>query len=297
VEVTPEEVVRRLAEFSRELGRSLTAPERRVKERYTITGDLISYSICPRQYGYYRHYGFAPSNPTQEWFGSAIHRFLKKVHSIYARENRIVEPSEVEEILSKVENALEAEGRTPSSPKAREKVLRVLEVFVKELAPEFVPRIRESELRLVKELPDFILYGIVDALVGTSDEKYEIWDYKGMNRPYPSTSWGRKKLDAYRKQMFVYGYLFRERNGSYPERAVLFFMNELVRGGDPYLEIDFTSEEVQKEVEDFVEEFAEVVRRIEESRRSGRWELPAKIDLATCRQCDFRWDCPRFLRP
>jgi len=295
--VTPEEVVKRLEEFSKELGRALTSPKRKVKERYTVTGDLISYSICPRQYGLYKHYGFAPSNPTQEWFGSAVHRFLKKIHSIYAKEKRIVKVSEVEEMFSKVENALEAEGRTPSSPKAREKVLKVLKAFVEKVAPTFVPRICESELRLVKELPHFILYGIVDALLSTSDGKYEIWDYKGMNRPVPSSPWGKKKLDFYRKQMFVYGYLFKERNGSYPERAVLFFMNELVRGGNPYLEVDFTSEEVQREVEKFIKEFGEVVKKIEKSKRSGRWELPAKIDLATCRQCDFRWDCPRFLFP
>jgi putative RecB family exonuclease len=293
LKVRPEEIASRLKNFSLRVGRKLTKERGALKERYTITGDIISYSLCPRQYGLYRYYGFAPSNPSQEWFGSVIHRFLKRVHTIYRVKGRLIRLSEVEPIFSQVETSMEAEGARPSSPQVREKVVEILKAFTRSLAQELVPKIVEAELRLVKELPTFILYGVVDALKAEGEE-FEIWDYKGMERPDPSNPFGRKKLEVYTKQMFVYAYLFKERNGSYPKKAVLLFMNELLREGEPFLEIDFTDGTTVRQVEEFIEEFARVVERIEESKKSGKWELPEEIDRWTCLQCDFRHDCPKF---
>ena len=288
------EIASKLEAFSSRLGRKLTKRKGKLKERYTITGDIISYSICPRQYGFYKFYGFAPSNPTQEWFGSVIHRFLKRIHTLYKKSGRLISPGEVEEHFLKVELSMEAEGARPSSPQAREKAIEILKTFISTLGPTFIPSVVEAEIRLVKELPHYILYGIVDALKSAGGE-LEIWDYKGMERPIPETPLGRKKLEIYRKQMFVYGYLFKERNGKYPRKAVLFFMNELLKGGECYLEVDFGRREVQREVEEFIEEFSKIVLEIEECKKSGEWRLPAQVDERTCRQCDFRWDCPKFL--
>lgn len=293
--MNPEEIARRFEEFSKRIGKSLSAKRGKLKERYTITGDLISYSMCPRQYGLYKFYGFAPSNPTQEWYGSVIHRFLKRAHTIYKIDGRVVSEGEVEELFRKVETSMEAEGIRPSSPKVREMVIALLKEFCRLLGKNFIPKIEEAELRLVKEMPHFILYGIVDAL-RLEDGEFEIWDYKGMRRPEPSSD----KLEIYTKQLFVYGYLFKERNGSYPKRAVLFFMNELLSSSSDKLSrafyyIDFTDPKVVSQVEEFIEYFSRVVLKIEESKVSGRWELPEKIDKNTCLQCDFRFDCPKFL--
>ncbi|WP_457680669.1 PD-(D/E)XK nuclease family protein [Thermovibrio sp.] len=289
-----EEIVSSLKALSESLGGALTKRRAPLKERYTITGDLLSFLICPRQYGYYKFYGFAPSNPTQEWYGSVIHRFLKRAHTLYRLEGRLVKPSEVEELFSVIESSMEAEGVKPSSPEVREKVLEVLKAFCVKLGREFFPKVKEAELRLIAELPTFLLYGIVDALKA-EDGGYEIWDYKGMNRPDPRTPYGRKKLEMYRKQLFVYAYLFKEKSGSYPKRGVLLFMNELIKEeGEPFYALDFTSEELQKEVEDFICEFSKVVAEIEKCKESGIWPLPEVVDRYTCLQCDFRWSCEKF---
>ncbi len=296
-----QEIAERLERFSKRIGKKLSGKKEKIKERYTITGDIISYSMCPRQYGLYRFYGFAPSNPTQEWYGSVIHRFLKRAHTVYRVDKRVIGEDDVEELFRKVESAMEAEGVRPSSPQVRERVIALLKEFCRLLAGDFIPKIEEAELRLIKELPHFILYGIVDALKVEGGE-FEIWDYKGMERPEPSTPLGRKKIEIYTKQMFVYGYLFKERNGCYPRRAVLLFMNELLKGESlkeklsrAVYEIDFTDEKTVKEVEGFIREFSEIVREIEKSKESGRWELPSQIDKKTCLACDFRFDCPKFL--
>ncbi len=296
MKVNPEEIARKFKEFSRRIGKNLSGRKEKLKERYTITGDIISYSICPRQYGLYKFYGFAPSNPTQEWYGSVIHRFLKRAHTIYKIEKRLISEEDVEEIFRKVENSMEAEGIRASSPQVRETVIALLKEFCRLMGGELIPKIEEAELRLVKEMPHFILYGIVDALK-LEDGDFEIWDYKGMRRPDP----GSEKLEIYKKQLFVYGYLFKERNGSYPKRGVLLFMNELLgRGSDldkrtrALYFVDFTDPKVVARVEEFIEDFSKIVSKIEESKVSGRWELPDRIDEKTCLQCDFRFDCPKF---
>ncbi|WP_163328209.1 PD-(D/E)XK nuclease family protein [Desulfurobacterium thermolithotrophum] len=285
-----------LSEFIRERESPLTHKEKRIKNRYTITGDIISYSICPRQYGFYKILGYAPSNPTQEWYGNIIHRFLKRAHLFYLRENRVVNDEETEKIFNLIEKSMEAEGVRATNPKVRESALKVLKKFCSVEGEQFFKSIVEAELRLIKELDNFILYGIIDVL-RTEGEKVEIWDYKGMERPDETNLYGREKLNRYKKQMYVYGFLFKERTGTFPDKAVLYFMNELLKENLEKTKfiIDFQKEEIQNEVEDFIEEFKRIVEEIEESQKTNNWRLPENIDKNTCKQCDFRWDCPKFL--
>ncbi len=290
-----EELIKSLKSYKERLKSPLTKKRVKLKERYTITGDIISYRICPRQYGLYRFYGFAPSNPTQEWYGSIIHRLLKRLHTIYRLKKKIVKDErEIEELFNSIEISMESEGRRPSSPKAREKALQVIITFCKRFGEELIPKIKEAELRLLKEMDSYILYGIVDAVL--KDGEYEIWDYKGMERPDPQKPYGRKKIELYKKQLFVYGYLFKERNGTYPKRGVLMFLNELLKkDGDPFFEVKFDAKETVEEVEDFIREFSEIVKEIERSKEENRWELPEEIDERVCNQCDFRFDCNGYL--
>ena len=293
-----ERLIEGLERFSNHLGHPLTSSRKRLKRRYSITGDIISYSICPRQYGFYRFLGYVPSNPTQEWYGSIIHRFLKRAHLYFLKNGKVPDEKVAEEIFHRIESAMEAEGVRASSEKARESALTVLKKFCKVEGERFFSSVLEAELQLIKELDNFILYGIVDVLK-KEGETFEIWDYKGMRRPDERKTFGREKLERYRKQMFVYGYLFKERSGEFPKRAVLYFMNELLncekRPESAVYVVDFEKEETVKEVEAFISEFKRIVEEIEKSRETNSWELPAEIDEETCKQCDFRFDCPKVL--
>ncbi|ADY74150.1 hypothetical protein Dester_1523 [Desulfurobacterium thermolithotrophum DSM 11699] len=285
-----------LSEFVREREVPLTQKEKRIKNRYTITGDIISYSICPRQYGFYKFLGYAPSNPTQEWYGSIIHRFLKRAHLFFLKTGRVVNDEEIERIFYLIEKSMEAEGVKATNKKVKESAIKVLQKFCSIEGEEFFKSIIEAELRLIKELDNFILYGIIDVL-RTEGEKIEIWDYKGMEKPDETTPYGREKLNRYKKQMYVYGFLSKEKTGTFPDKAVLYFMNELLKGNleKAHFIIDFRKEEIQNEVENFIEEFKKIVEEIEESQKTNNWRLPKNIDKNTCKQCDFRWDCPKFL--
>jgi len=292
----PREILEGLRELSRRAGAPLTKGRKKLKEHYTITGDVISYSLCPRQYALYRVFGFSPSNPSQEWYGSVAHRILKRLHGIYTRYGRLVEDrEELYRLFLEVERSMEAEGVRASSEKVREVLVEVLYAFCRLFGKEFFESLVEAELRLVKELEHFILYGIVDA-VKSQGESYEIWDYKAMRVPDPKEPEGRLKLERYSQQLFVYGYLFKERNGFYPKRAVLLFLNELLYSPKEkcLMVVDFSKKELQERAESFIEEFKRVVYEMEKSKESNQWALPQEPDPNTCRQCDFRWDCEKF---
>ncbi|GAB6075971.1 PD-(D/E)XK nuclease family protein [Desulfurobacterium crinifex] len=290
-----EKLLNGFSRFVKEKRILLTQKEKRIKNRYTITGDIISYSICPRQYGFYKFLGYAPSNPTQEWYGSIIHRFLKRAHMFFLKTGKVVNDEEIERIFYLIEKSMEAEGVKATNEKVKRSALEVLKKFCLIEGESFFKSVIEAELRLIKELDNFILYGIIDVL-RTEGEKVETWDYKGMERPDETNLYGREKLNRYKKQMYVYGFLFKERTGTFPDKAVLYFMNELLKENLEKTQfiIDFREEEIQNEVKNFIEEFKRIVEEIEESQKTNNWRLPENIDKNTCKQCDFRWDCPHY---
>jgi putative RecB family exonuclease len=284
-----------LIERFKEIG-TLSTKDKVLKRKYSITGDIISFLICPRQYGFYKHLRYLPSNPTQEWFGNVIHQMLKRIHSFFESNKRLPDENEIETLFITTENNLRVHGIVAGSEKARETALKVIKKFTEIEGESFFKNVEATEFQLVKEYEDFILYGIVDVLRGGNS--FEIWDYKGMRRPDERTEEGKKKIDRYRKQMFVYGYLFYLKNGDFPKRAILYFMNELLKAERKRPEsalyvVDFTDKSVRKEVEKFMAEFSNIVREIEKCIEENNWHLPETIDIETCSRCDFRWDCPK----
>ena len=147
---------------------------------------------------------------------------------------------------------------------------------------------------------DYLLYGTVDVLADSPGwlpgMKGEIWDYKGANRPEPNT----ENFGQYEFQMLVYAELYRERNGYYPERAILYFLNELdtaeeshIRPPEALLEVPLDP----KRIEVALYIFKGTVSDIERCRRKGEWPepqtgLPGKN---TCDICDIRWNCPAHI--
>jgi len=57
-------------------------------ENFSYTGDYLLYRQCPRQYPFFRKYGFAPSRSQVMFFGSLVHQTIEDLHQelIYKRE-------------------------------------------------------------------------------------------------------------------------------------------------------------------------------------------------------------------
>lgn len=55
--------------------------EEELPRAYSYTSDYLNYRKCPRQYMFFRQYGFAPSRTQMMFFGSLVHRTLEDLHN------------------------------------------------------------------------------------------------------------------------------------------------------------------------------------------------------------------------
>ena len=54
------------------------------KERYSVTADILSYELCPIQYGMFNRRKYEPAVPVQLFYGTVIHQVLDKAHGHYS---------------------------------------------------------------------------------------------------------------------------------------------------------------------------------------------------------------------
>jgi PD-(D/E)XK nuclease superfamily len=273
-----------------------------VRPRFSLTSDILSFRHCSRQYGYFGNDGFVPARSTQVFYGTVVHQVLDRCHRHYwgfmgqPRGNMPGE-GDVEKYFGEVRNALRSHGVRPASPAVAETALRVLKIFNKVEGPTLYPRIRETEFRLESERAQYVLRGVVDVLARNPDApddpgQMEIWDYKGSRFPNLSS----KELRDYEWQMCVYAELYRVRSGTYPARAILYFLNELDQQQEPTsrplratYEVQFTAAKVQEALA----EFDTTAQSIMSCRANKTWPLPGSApERETCDICDIRWSCP-----
>jgi len=267
------------------------------RRRYSVTGDILSYRRCARQYGHFTDFGFSPAGSGQLYFGQVVHRTLDRIHQQYkgqieGKEAGVV-PDEgtVEEYFEQVSESLVSRGIYPMSGKAKEKALEYIKRFNRQMGGELYPAVKDTEHQLKRQHEDFVLQGTVDVLTQSSADDddpgdWEIWDYKASQVP----SEGSHDLQNYRFQMQVYAGLFELKNGKLPSRAVLYFLGE-ENPENAMVEIPFTREKIDRAIEIF----SNTVNDIEESRRNESWPAPDPDDAPTeetCADCDLRWDCP-----
>lgn len=291
--------------------------EVRVKKTYSVTGDILSYKICPRQYGMYRQRGFQPAHTIQLWFGLAVHQVLNKLNQQYAgqinpgKKGEIPTDADVERFFIEVTNSLAAAGIRAINKGERELALEVISEFNRMEGPLLYPNIIETEYKFQSNFERYLLEGIVDVLKTSeikgrgADERFadvEIWDYKAAKNPFIAD--GKKPLDTtkiqkYHYQMLVYAQLYKLKTGKFPRCGRLYFMNELMRGGtddakraNAIYTIDFTNEAEFNQISKAMNDFHTTVENIERCRETDCWNPPEKIhDKDTCDGCDLRWNC------
>lgn len=267
------------------------------RRRYSVTGDILSYRRCARQYGHFTDFGYSPAGSGQLYFGQVVHRTLDRIHQQYkgqiqGKEAGVVPDGEtVREYFEQVSESLVSRGIYPMSEKAEEKALEYIKRFNRQMGDELYPAVKDTEHQLKRQHEDFVLEGTVDVLTRASAAEddpgeWEIWDYKASQVPEE----GSHDMQNYRFQMQVYAGLFELKNGELPARAVLYFLGE-ENPKEAMIEIPFT----RKEIDRAIDVFSSTVNDIEESRRQESWPAPDPKDAPTeetCADCDLRWDCP-----
>lgn len=282
------------------------------KEKYGITSDILSFQLCRRQYGFFAVRGYQPAHVVQYWYGMVVHQVLDKLHLHFQglldknTKGQIPSNEDVEKYFNYVDGSLRARGIRAINHKLRDTALSVLKIFNELEGPNLYPKVIDTECDLQSDQGDFVLHGVVDLLKeNTYDrklkgfDKVEIWDYKGTQFPDTSNKYGEERLNRYIFQMFVYAYLYKLKNGKYPLKAKLYFMNELFgKAGidetppEAIYEINFKDVEVSSSIKEALGNFSDTVAEIEFNRKHDKWEAPdEKPDSETCDICDLRWNC------
>ncbi|MHA1280280.1 MAG: PD-(D/E)XK nuclease family protein [Candidatus Helarchaeota archaeon] len=290
-----------------------------VKERYSITSDIISFQICKRQYGFFAVKKYQPAHLTQMWYGLVIHQVLDKLHMHYkglidpATKNQIPTDNDVEKYFSQVENSLRARGVKAVSSSVSDTAKKVLKIFNRIEGPNLYPNVLDTECNLETDRGNYIMHGKVDVLKHISSgrmpngyDAVEIWDYKGTKSPESQTKKGRMRLERFKLQMLVYAKLYQEKTGNYPLKCVLYFTNELDLNPEPHtrptsatIEIDMRDPDNLDRLDRVVSNFDRTVREIKDCKNRDAWHPPdpTEIDKETCDICDLRWDCQSVRYP
>ncbi|MBB6647749.1 ATP-dependent DNA helicase [Halobellus ruber] len=261
-----------------------------LKRRYSITGDVLAYRRCKRQYGYYTDLDFAPNHVTQLFFGRVVHETLDRAHRHYAgeldgsTEGTMPTDDDIERYFREVAEALKTRNIYPMSEDAEQTALQYIQRFNRREGDRLYPRVIDTERRLQSNREEFVLEGVVDVLVGDDDGR-EIWDYKAGRRPDSG-----HELTDYSAQLKTYAELYRYARGSYPDRGVIYFLGEETRT-DAMFELTFDDDTVQ----DSLADFERTVQQIQTDREAGNWFDITPADApseGTCAECDIRWSCP-----
>jgi len=267
------------------------------KPRYSLTADILGYRLCPRQYGFFNVRGYVPARTVQFFYGTIIHGVLDRCHHHYqgrediSTKGTLPDDSDIDRYFGEVEASLKARGITAINRDLVTQAKEVLNKFNRIEGPSLYPRVKDTEHRVQSDREQYIVEGVVDVLLYAGGG-VEIWDYKGSKKPDKKN---QSLLDSYEYQMRVYAWLYHKRNGEYPKKAVLYFMNELrdkeVRSRPPnaMYEVDISPDLIQKALD----EFDQTAHEIQGSKDSDDWGPPSDTTpiADTCTICDIRWSC------
>ena|GEM_PF-1782554 len=258
-----EQLVKNKSDFFKSAGEGVKGFSRsNLKRRYSITGDILSYSLCKRQYGFFNELGFVPSYEANWSYGRLVDETLDQAHRHYRGElpekdgGDIPTDEEIENYFEEVINALRAQSVYKINDKAAESVKKRIKRFNREEGPKLYPNIVDTEHRLQSTMDQYILEGLVDVLI-TEEDKVEIWDYKASKRPQDDNT----KFENYSSQLKTYAELYKQSSGNYPDRGIIYFI-----GGTNNKDAKYVVEFEPHKVQQFIKKFQRTVQDIESDR-------------------------------
>ena len=248
-----------------------------VKKTYSFTGDLKIYETCPRQYQFFREYGFIPSRSAVIFFGLLVHQSIEEIHR-RALDGQLdtLDETAIRDLFDRTFHFLRLTQTRPIGERAKEAAFtQVMNYFQQN--QDQMHRIIETEVDVSLEKDDYILTGTVDLLLG-GDGKLELLDFKTSPRPKDTPD----LIAAYERQLCTYAYIVEQRYGRRVDRLLLYWTSE-ERREDALMVLPYLSHQVQEAGQ----HFDETVHRI----RAGEFSVATPPEVAICGECDLRMLC------
>lgn len=293
-------------------GLSISLPNTpKIKRRYSVTQDIVSFRRCPRQYGTFNVHKYAPAYQTQFYFGKILHQVLDRCHNHFhgkidpltkgslpdngntisdqeiegyfddlqqakrAKTTTPTPPSEIIQYFIEVENGLKSQGIKAITQDMRVKAVRLLQYFNALEGLTLYSRVKDTEHRLQADRTNHILHGVVDLLVDSDHLQGNPADCEMWDYKGKSLlDVNPKELESYEFQMRVYAKLYQLKHGVLPKKAILYFLNELDGATCPSQRPKNALLEVSispNEIDNAVSEFAQTVSDIEQARLKDQW--------------------------
>jgi len=248
-----------------------------VKRRFSLTGDVKVYETCPRQYKFFREYGFTPSRSAVIFFGVLVHQTIEEIHRMVLDGGLAqLNTNRIRDLMDRSYQFLAQAAVRYIDAKAKDAALRqVLDYFDQNHAEML--RVIETEVDVSIEKEAYILTGKVDLLLG-SDGKLEILDFKAQKRPENSPA----LLRAYEDQLCTYAHILETRYGKRADRLLLYWTGER-RKADALMEFPYRPERVIAAGR----RFDIVVGQIQ----AGKFKVINPPEPKICSDCDLKTLC------
>ncbi len=253
------------------------------KRRYSFTGHIRMYEICPRQYQFYREYDFTPSRTPDTFFGLLVHQTIEKIHRIVLdgptdRQLAILTEAKIRNLFEQTFFFLSNTTLPLIDANEKERAFEQVTNYFHQNQLELYRVIKtEEDISVVKE--DYILTGKIDLIMQVNGG-LEVLDFKTAKRPEEKS----EILDAYERQLHMYAHALEQRDGTRPERLLLYWTEEPLKE-KALMVFPYRAETV----EGTVSQFSAVVNNIE----SKKFIVTNPPERHICNKCDIRNLCIR----
>lgn len=246
------------------------------KRMYSFTSHVSVYDGCPRQYGFYKEYGFSQHKMFQTSLGSLVHACLEDINNTaIAGEAENLTEERIRDFFVRNYQTMQADSGYFLTPDQEQNALgQVLGYY--RLRKDALATVWKAEEEIRLSLPDFILQGVID-LIETADGAVEIVDYK--TGPKPDPVFGLERVEHYKRQLEIYAYLVEQHYKKQVRRMHLYYTSA---PEDPWISFEWS----RHDVDAAIAEVRETVQKIERKVFSGGVQ-----NRFACEYCDMKYYC------
>jgi DNA helicase-2/ATP-dependent DNA helicase PcrA len=246
------------------------------KREFSITGDIHSYDVCPRQYRNYGEFGFTSGRSAGQDFGSLVHLTIEDVHKHVLHKRGRLTPKRIDSYFEKNVRAVTRGGVHPLAQIFKDLARKQVQAYYERNRDSF-SRIVQAEAPIVVDRPDYVMTGVVD-LIQDDQGNLEVLDFKAQERSEISAA----AEEFYRFQLAVYSRMIERKLGRRPARTFIYLTGE----SDPSKakwEVPLGGVELDKAEAHFDDRVHRILKGDFRVRNVPRRDV--------CRNCDFRFGC------